>query len=99
MSFSSFHQARLNEMMSQIRLRQSQAGERLGPGDGRYEVEDAMQEQLKQVSPAHVHWQMVIVEGVGAVQFSSKSNFAASIKAICSDDSKNLSRNDDRNKI
>lgn len=48
-------------MMSQIRLRQSQAGERLGPGDGRYEVEDAMQAQLKQVSPAHVHWQMVIV--------------------------------------
>ena len=56
-------------MMSQIRLRQSQAGERLGPGDGRYEVEDAMQAQLKQVSPAHVHWQMVIVEGVDAVQF------------------------------
>jgi len=28
-----------------------------------------MQAQLKQVSPAHVHWQMVIVEGVGAVQF------------------------------
>lgn len=40
--------ARLNEMMSQIRLRQSEAGERLGPGDGRYEVEDAMQAQLKQ---------------------------------------------------
>lgn len=63
-------------MMSQIRLRQSQAGERLGPGDGRYEVEDAMQAQLKQVSPAHVHWQMVIVKEL--VQFSSKSNLAAS---------------------
>lgn len=40
--------ARLSEMMSQIRLRQSQAGERLGPGDGRYVVEGVMQEQLKQ---------------------------------------------------
>lgn len=40
--------ARLNEMMSQIRLRQSQAGERLGPTDGRYVVEGVMQEQLKQ---------------------------------------------------
>lgn len=37
-------------MMSQIRLRQSQAGERLGPTDGRYVVEGVMQEQLKQVS-------------------------------------------------
>jgi len=40
--------ARLNEMMSQIRLRQSQAGERLGRVDGRYVVEGVMQEQLKQ---------------------------------------------------
>lgn len=69
MRFCTFYQARLNEMMSQIRLRQSQAGERLGPGEGRYEVEDAMQEQLKQVSPAHVHWQMIIVEGVATFQF------------------------------
>jgi len=37
-------------MMSQIRLRQSQAGERLGRVDGRYVVEGVMQEQLKQVS-------------------------------------------------
>lgn len=36
-------------MMSQIRLRQSQAGERLGRVDGRYVVEGVMQEQLKQV--------------------------------------------------
>lgn len=35
--------------MSQIRLRQSQAGERLGRVDGRYVVEGVMQEQLKQV--------------------------------------------------
>mgnify|MGYP000138008462 FL=1 len=42
-------QARLNEMMSQIRLRQSQVGERLARADGRYVVEGAIQDQLKQV--------------------------------------------------
>ncbi|XP_058960768.1 nucleoporin p54 [Pocillopora verrucosa] len=40
--------ARLNEMMSQIRLRQSQVGERLARADGRYVVEGAIQDQLKQ---------------------------------------------------
>lgn len=40
--------ARLNEMMSQIRLRQSQVGERLARADGRYVVEGAVQDQLKQ---------------------------------------------------
>lgn len=42
-------QARLNEMMSQIRLRQSQVGERLARADGRYVVEGTIQDQLKQV--------------------------------------------------
>lgn len=42
-------QARLNEMMSQIRLQKSQAGERIGRADGKYVVEGVVQEQLKQV--------------------------------------------------
>ena len=41
--------------MSQIRLRQSQAGERLGPADGKYVVEGVMQEQLKQVRTLYIH--------------------------------------------
>lgn len=40
--------ARLNEMMSQIRLQKSQAGERIGRADGKYVVEGVVQEQLKQ---------------------------------------------------
>ena len=43
-------QARLNELMSQIRLQQSQGGERLGTSDGRYVVDGVMQLQLQQVS-------------------------------------------------
>ena len=42
-------QARLNEMMSQIRLQKSQAGERIGRADGKYVVEGVVQERLKQV--------------------------------------------------
>ena len=41
-------------MMSQIRLRQSQVGERLGRADGRYVVEGVMQEQLKHVRNVYI---------------------------------------------
>lgn len=49
-------------MMSQIRLRQSQAGERLGRVDGRYVVEGVMQEQLKQVRNVCSKWFLLSLE-------------------------------------
>ena len=45
-------QARLNELTSQIRLQQSQAGASQGAGaDGKYVMDAALQGELKQVPP------------------------------------------------
>ena len=44
-----FVQARLNELMSQIRLQQTQAGTSQGPADGKYVMDTSLQEELKQV--------------------------------------------------